>query len=509
MKRSVLIAVAVLTAALWPSAAQEAEKSFEPISEGGGIKVHLRMDFDEGDNPFIDEANGKVALESRTDLAVSGRSLHVRRAKAGGYFGGRARRVAVKGTRGLNIAFCLRAKGMESVSLNLYDALAKDNTTPTSPARVQDDQWRVVVFAVEDFHHNSQPPQRKVPANTEHTGMFFHGSEQQGKSGEYWIDKFIIYRGVDTQAPEAPAAVKAEAGQDGKVELTWAEAKDNAFAAAYSIYRKPDGGTWAKVGESVPTRYVDTVPAAGKYAYRICAADYDNNVSRPSADVAVRVEAGGKAEKASVQAADRSLYADNVRRIHAAGAGKVRHDVFLFAGDSITAADAYTHTLGQWLGRGITVRRGVGQMRTDYGKAQIGEYLAQSKPEFAIVMYGTNDSKSVEAVKGAMENLSAVIDSCANFGTVPILATIPPRGYDKDRQDGQIRFNEALVKLCREKKVPVSYCFEEMMQRDLKQMLGDGVHLQSTTGNDAAGEALRKTIRQIYFALRDPSGSWN
>ena len=147
-------------------------------------------------------------------------------------------------------------------------------------------------------------------------------------------------------------------------------------------------------------------------------------------------------------------------------------------------------------------------MQTGYGKAKIGEYLTGAKPEFAIVMYGTNDSKGAEAVKQAMENLSDVIDACVEFGTVPVLATIPPRGYSKDKQDGQLRFNQALIKLCREKKVPVSYCFEEMIAQDLKQMLSDGVHLQPATGNDAAGSALWKTLQQVCFALRDSSGSW-
>ena len=106
-----------------------------------------------------------------------------------------------------------------------------------------------------------------------------------------------------------------------------------------------------------------------------------------------------------------------------------------------------------------------------------------------------------------MQNLEAVIDKCAAFGTVPILATIPPRGYDKAKQEGQIRFNRALTELCRAKKVPISYCFEEMMQRDLRQMLGDGVHLRPEEGNAAAGEALWKTMQQVYFAQRDTGGS--
>jgi lysophospholipase L1-like esterase len=288
------------------------------------------------------------------------------------------------------------------------------------------------------------------------------------------------------------------------------ESKDNAFPAVYSIHRKGEGGKWVKVAESIPTRYADRVGDAGKYTYRITAADYDNNVSEPSKDVTVAVKSVPTIEfpPPTVQQTDRAGYAANVRKIHAAGAGKVRQDVFLFAGDSITAADAYTHVLGQWLARGITVRQGVGQMQTGYGKSQIDGYLAAAKPEFAVVMYGTNDSKSPDAVKAGMDNLAYVIDACAKYGTVPIMATIPPRGFNKDQQAGEKAFSEALIKLCREKQVPVSYCFDLMIQRDLKQMLSDGVHLVPGTGNDAAGEALLLTLEQVYFALRDKSDSW-
>ncbi|HUU21356.1 MAG TPA: GDSL-type esterase/lipase family protein, partial [Phycisphaerae bacterium] len=416
----------------------------------GGIEVYSKIDFDKGDNPFINEGKGVVALESAPELVVSGRSLHIRRGSEGGYFGGRLKSVLVEGSTGVNIAFCLRTKGMETVALNFFDAIRQDNTTPASPAQVPAEQWRTVVFAVEDFHHNSDQPQKKIPARTKHTGLFFHGSEAAGQSGTMWIDKFIIYRGVDTQAPDAPGKLRAKKAEAGEVELAWDEPADNAFPAVYSIHRQAGDGGWVKIGESIQPRHVDRAPANGVASYRVTAADYDNNVSKPSKAVKI---AGGPVSGAqgppalTDQVRDRLAYADNVRKIHAAGQGKVRHDVFLFAGDSITAADAYTFAMGRWLARGITVRRGVGQMRTDFGKNNIDKYLEESKPEFAVVMYGTNDSKSPQAVEAAMANLSAVIDSCEKFGTVPILATIPPRGFDKDKQDGQAQFNAALVKL--------------------------------------------------------------
>lgn len=506
MHRIILVLAALTIAA--QAAAQE--RSFEPISKGGGIEVYTKVDFDTGANPFAAQGRAAVALETRAEYTVSGRSLHVKRAKAGSYFGGGTQNIGIKGSRRLNIAFCVRAKGMETVSVNFFDALKRDNTTPTSPAHVEDDVWRTVVFAVEDFHHNSSPPQRKLPADTTHTSLLFHGRELTGQTGQFWIDKLIIYRGVDTQPPDPPGDLKAVATAGGKVTLTWTEPKDNAFPAVYTIFARRDGGRWVGIGESVQPRYAHVVRRAGKLTYRVTAADYDNNVSKPSKDAVVSAYTPDKVVRAAVtdQIRDRLAYAANVRKIHARGKGKVRHDVFLFAGDSITAADSYSSTLEQWLARGRQVRRGVGQMRTDYGKNMIARYLSQSKPEFAIVMYGTNDSKQPAGVTQGVANMAALVDACVAFGTVPIIATIPPRGFNKDRQDGQIRFNKALVEMCRQKKVPISYCFEEMMQRDLRKMLGDGVHLQPTTGNAAAGAALLKTMRQLYSALRDTSGKW-
>jgi len=398
---------------------------------------------------------------------------------------------------------------MQKISLNFFDAVKNDNTTPASPARVTDGVWRTVCFAVEDFHHNSEMPQRKVPANTKHTSLFFHGPEQKGKSGQYWIDKFVIYRGVDTAPPDPPGDLKA-VERNGTISLSWDEPKDNVFPAVYSIYRKSGKGKWEKIGETIPPRYVTFAEDPGKFAYCVTAADYDNNCSKASDAVSVDVKQPAKVRMPAVrpQETDRIAYADNVRKIHAAGKGKVRHDVFLYQGDSITAASAYPFTLSAWLARGIAFQRGTGMMRTSFGKNTIAKDLRNGNPEFAVIMWGTNNSKSEAAVKPAMEDMSALIDTCAKHGTVPIVATIPPKGFNKDKQDGQVRFNAALVKLCRKKKVPISYSFELMMQRDLRQMLGDGTHLKPVPGNDAAGEALFKTAQQVYWVLRDTSGTW-
>ena len=390
-----LVAAALLTL-MHPldASGPAAQNVFAEPPTVGGVQVYLKLDFEASDGGFQAEGNAVVTVEAEPVSTARGRSLHVRRARPGEYIGAHTDQLRVKGVRGLKIAFLLRGTGMDTVSLNLFDEVRRDNTTPASPAKLVDNQWRPVVFAVEDFHYNADPPERKVPADTQHTSLLFHGRERPGSVEEFWIDKLLVYRGDDTQPPAAPTDVSATVREEGIVELSWKEPPDNTFAAIYSIHRRAAGAAWVKIAESFKPQYQDPVSAAGEYTYRVTAADFDYNVSVPSGDVTVTAGAGPRGRSAADERiADREIYGENVRRIHASGRNRVRHDVFLFAGDSITGATLYTQTLASWLGRGIAIRQGVAGVTTDYGRARIAEYLANARPEFAIVMYGTNDSK--------------------------------------------------------------------------------------------------------------------
>jgi hypothetical protein len=484
----------------------------EAANPGGqtGPQVYLKIDFDAGKNPFTPTEPAQSTLVADANQALSGHSLRIARAREGRYIGASVP-LSVKGSADLRIAFVARARSIRTIGVNVFDQRRQDNTTPASPARVSDAEWRPVVFAVEDFHYNSDPPDRKIEPETDFGSLLFHGSED-GPTAEIWIDKLVVYRGRDERPPEAPGNVRATPEADGSVVLTWTEPADETFAVVYSVHRKSGTGGWEKIGESLRPSYRDRPPLVESYAYRITAADYENNISAPSSDVVVTPLSAAATKPAAGSAepwvVDRSTYAENIRQVHARGMGKVRRDVFLFAGDSITAATAYTHILGSWLARGLTVREGVGTVTTEYGAANIKKYLADARPEFAIVMYGTNDVDHGASVSGAMRNLTAVVDTCLETGTVPILATIPPRGYDKRDQRAQEQFNRAIVELGRKKQVPVSYAFDEMMRHDLKEILYDGIHLQPEAGNEAAGRALRQTMDQVYYALRDGSSRW-
>ena len=502
------LALVLLVAAV--SCEGEARQPAAAIPAQTGPQVYLKLDFDTGRNPFAPTDSAQATLVADANQALSGRSLHVARVREGKYIGAIVP-LAIKGSSGLRIAFVVRARSMRTVAVNVFDQRRQDNTTPASPARVFDDDWHPVVLAVEDFHYNTDPPDRKIEAETDFVSLLFHGSED-GPAAELWVDKVIVYRGPDERPPDAPTDVRANPEADGSVVLTWHEPADDTFAAVYSVHRKSGTSTWEKIGESLRPSYRDRPTSLESYSYRITAADYENNISPPSSDVVITPTVAPAARPASGSAppwvVDRITYADNVRQVHARGIGNVRPDVFLFAGDSITAATAYTHALGSWLARGLTVRQGVGTVTTEYGAANIKAYLAGARPEFAVVMYGTNDVDRGGSVSGAMRNLGAVLDACLEFGTVPVLATIPPRGFDTRDQRSQEQFNRAVAELGRKKRVPVSYVFETMIGHDLKAMLYDGIHLQPEAGNDVAGRALRQTMDQVYYALRDASGRW-
>ena len=494
----------------WNAGEGEYPASSVPAAQGSP-EIYLKLDFDTGQNPFAATNPSRVTLVGDVNQALSGRSLHVAKGGSGGSIGA-SLPLQIKGSSGLRIAFAVRGRGMQTLAVNVFDQRHQDNTTPASPARIADDDWHAVVFAAEDFHYNADPPDRKIDRETDFASLLFHGREAGG-TAEFWIDKLAVYRGRDERLPDAPTAVRSQPDADGSVLLTWEEPADDTFAIVYSVHRKSGAGAWTKIGESLRPSYRDRPPSPETQAYRITAADYENNVSPPSVEVTAAVEtrpAVGAVVAAApaIRVADRENYAEHVRQIRARGVGKVRPDVVLFAGDSLTAATVYTHAMGSWLGRGLTVRQGVGTVMTEYGAANIKGYLTEARPEFAVVMYGTNDQERGVSVSTSMRHLAAVIDACLQFGTVPVLATIPPRGFDKRDQGGQERFNRALAELGRKKRIPVSYVFEEMMRHDLEEMLYDGIHLQPERGNDAAGRALRQTMDQVYFALRDTSGRW-
>ena len=103
-----------------------------------------------------------------------------------------------------------------------------------------------------------------------------------------------------------------------------------------------------------------------------------------------------------------------------------------------------------------------------------------------------------------MEDLAAIARSCEARGTVPIVATIPPRGFADPASAPEARFNQALIRTCRANKVPIAYVFRAFQAAPDRRMLlaGDGVHFV-TGGWVATAPAWERTLQQVNFALLD------
>jgi len=193
-----------------------------------------------------------------------------------------------------------------------------------------------------------------------------------------------------------------------------------------------------------------------------------------------------------------------VRAIHAAGRGKVARGRVLCFGDSLTGATNYRRYVESALGRYDVWARGYAGQRTSFARRKIGEDLAAVNPEFCLVLYGTNNSKAAKAVPPAMDDLLAVARSCETRGTVPIIATIPPRGFQDPKSAPEARYNEAVIRTCRANKIPIAYVFEAFQAAaDRRKLLaGDGVHFIDG-GWAVTAPAWQRALDQINFVLLD------
>ena len=217
-----------------------------------------------------------------------------------------------------------------------------------------------------------------------------------------------------------------------------------------------------------------------------------------------KVAKGFDAAKANRLETDRVGYAERIGKIAQAGAGKVvKGRIFCF-GDSLTGATMYPVFTESAVGRYQTEAIGRAGWRTGQGRGVIAGDIARMNPQFCLILYGTNNSKSAKAIEAAMEDLLAIAKTCETSGTIPIIGTIPPRGFGDPASKPEANYNAALVKTCRANKIPIAYIFEEMQAQPdrRKQLAGDGVHWAGE-GFVTASRAWKKAMEQVTFVLLD------
>lgn len=485
------------------------EASTNP-ARAGGVTVYAKADFDAGKDGF----SGSKQVEQRlVREAVSGRALQTVCLER---WAGPALDFEIQGSQNLKIAFLAKGSNFQRAAINVFDQRAQDNTTPYGYRTLPNGVWRPVLYFLDRFRYNSRRS-GTVNRETHYTGVRFFGSRPSGEQVSLSLDNFVLYRGEDRQPPRRVQGQEARGAEQG-VRLSWQQAKDNVFPMVYSVARASRGGDFRKIAETHQTSFLDRTAGKGRYRYRVLACDFENNLGEWSKPVSVLSKSTADKQRLSQEERDRLGYARHIQSIHDKGRARVNRGRVVLYGDSLTGATVYPHKVAAELGVYAVEARGYAGKRTGWGREHaVSKALEPLNPEFMFILLGTNNVRgqthSKKALQGWVDDLEAIVKKAKARGTVPLLGTIPPRGFDDPRSRPEAEFNERLIERARELQIPVAYIFEEIEQGGSRRKFiwKDGVHW-TPAGMEAAARAWGKAMHQVGFALRhepDPGqGTW-
>lgn len=160
--------------------------------------------------------------------------------------------------------------------------------------------------------------------------------------------------------------------------------------------------------------------------------------------------------------------------------------------------------------------------------ANIQQWLQKLEPELAIVMWGTNDLHNQVDVETYTSNVRTTLQAIKDFGTIPLLTTIPPR---REYETESANFAQAMRELAFEMKVPLIDYNQAILDRrtgvtwDGTLISSDGVHPSANSGTlrnfsqtalNSNGYLLRNylTLHGLYaaysqaIAIPEPSTAW-
>jgi lysophospholipase L1-like esterase len=272
----------------------------------------------------------------------------------------------------------------------------------------------------------------------------------------------------------------------------------------YVVARATPEGSFEKIAECATTSFLDRSASAGPYRYRVLAVDFQENIGPWCDPVSVTATATVQPPEPSQEERDRPAYAAHVRAIHAAGRGSVRAGQATLFGDSLTGATFYAHLSGGAL---LTMRVdafGHASKRTDFGRGNIARILQDQNPELVLILFGTNNRKNPASIPAAMADMEAIVQSCAAHGSIPIIGTIPPRGFKDPDSAPEAEFNRQLIEMAGRQKIPAAYIFESIQAAGPRQQFiaRDGVHWNAA-GMELAARAWARAVEQVRFTLRD------
>jgi len=126
--------------------------------------------------------------------------------------------------------------------------------------------------------------------------------------------------------------------------------------------------------------------------------------------------------------------------------GHNRPACYMAFGDSITSGDGsgdgagYTSRLlgklERHFGEGVMVNLGVTGTNTDFGANRILGALANVRPAYTLILYGTNDWNEASCRSHfpchTIDDLRLMVRRCKNMNSLPVLATIIPSNPDRN-----------------------------------------------------------------------------
>ena len=281
----------------------------------------------------------------------------------------------------------------------------------------------------------------------------------------------VIYRGEDNVAPEAPNELLAQAGDDG-IRLSWKPAKDNVGVAWYVISRAKGDGKFTKVAQTAELEYSDKPAAAGAYRYQVLAVDYERNLGPWSKEVSAQAGLPAPQEAPSL-VKDSQWYAEHIRAVHEAGAGKVKKGTILFYGDALHYLDRTRNFAASIVG--LTTHTCVNEngirpcKPTSVLLSELPKEL-ELKPEFCVISAGIEDihpkpfpedeQTSPEVRKKTVDNVLAMARMCEKQGAVTMVTTLTQFGHTAPKGSPEERLSDDLAKMCEENKIPVVRVFD-------------------------------------------------
>ena len=312
---------------------------------------------------------------------------------------------------------------------------------------------------------------KKAPEGTEYALRF---TKPDGAKATLQVRNLVVYSGDDRTPPEAPGELAVQADGTG-VHLSWQPAADNVGVAWYVVSRATEKGKFVKIAQTADLEFTDKPPAAGAHRYRVLAVDYERNLGPWSKEIPLQAAQGFDQPKPPQTVTDSLFYAEHIRAVHEAGAGKAAKGVILFHGDCLHYLDRTRNNIAaiaSLLPYGC-VNESSQVLRPGNPSLKLVKELERElelRPEFCVLSAGLEDlhpapfpedeHTAPEDIQKAVENVLTMVRMCEQRGTVAVVATLTPFGHNAPQGSPEEKLSAALAGMCEEHKVPVARVFD-------------------------------------------------